>query len=211
MKTMSHTSNVAPGKLVELEEMLWEWSHIQLRSIRIWEDDAPWWYGERASISVLAGAIWRSGGIALEEYAVEKEQSEEGDRNVVRSGRNDLYFNLHQSDFILEAKSYWPNLMSDDIYTGLKNNLKLASDDVKQVKNEYGARRLAAVFIGAKIPKTKMSKAGEKINESLLPALNKFDNSAMAWIFPENARHLVSDNGYHYPGAAIVIQEVKSR
>lgn len=201
-------SNVRPGNLVELEEVLWEWTVTQQRSFRVWErEDAPWWYGERASISVLAGAIWRSGGIALEEYSVEKAKSAIGSHKDIKSGRNDLYFHVGGADFILEAKSYWPNLRSNDMYTGLENALQKAANDVKKVKQNYGARRMAAVFIGPQIPAEHANKANDRIHV-LLDALNEVDGAARAWVFPEGTDNLVSGRGLYYPGAAIVIQEV---
>jgi hypothetical protein len=46
--------------------------------VRSWRGDLPWWYNERASISVLAGAAWGTGGLAFEEYSEDKKARMKG-------------------------------------------------------------------------------------------------------------------------------------
>jgi hypothetical protein len=118
---MSTICGVRAGRLSVLEETLWEWTIAQERSSRLWGwDDVPWWYGERASLSVLAGAIWRTGGIALEEYTVDKSHRRDDGQKGLMQGRNDLYFRIGRSDFVLEAKAVWPTLRSIEPLKGLR-------------------------------------------------------------------------------------------
>lgn len=49
------------------------------------EGDYPHWYSERPHVSLLAAAVWLSGGTALEEYRTTKTK---GGKN--KSGRCDL-------------------------------------------------------------------------------------------------------------------------
>src|SRR5262245_34034370 len=57
------------GALRSFEDLLWEWTSVIERVVRVWyQDDVPWWYNERASLSLFAGAIWKVGGIAFEEF-----------------------------------------------------------------------------------------------------------------------------------------------
>ena len=48
--------------------------------------DSAHWYNERATLSVLAAAAWKSGGIALEEYSLRKHDG--------RAGRADLWVKM---------------------------------------------------------------------------------------------------------------------
>lgn len=210
---MPTNSGVHPGHLPTLEETLWEWTIAQERSCRLWGwEDAPWWYGERASISILAGAIWRSGGIALEEYSVRKSNPDNASKKSKHyAGRNDLYFKIGKTDFILEAKQFWPNLRSKDLATGLNDALNKAKDDVHSMDAD-GAKRLAAVFIAGRIPEKNMDE-DEELEEKLIDAINSFSGAARAWIFPDQEythRFLAGKPTRRwYPGAAIVIQEAK--
>jgi hypothetical protein len=68
VKGMHGTSRILRG-------VVKHWINTNLRIVRDWKDlpDVPWWYNERASLSVLAGSVWKqSGGIALEELVADK-------------------------------------------------------------------------------------------------------------------------------------------
>lgn len=203
---------VLPGGLHALEETLWEWTFALERSCRLWDwKDAPWWYGERASLSVLAGAIWKSGGVALEEYAVERRKGVRRGRQGRSMGRNDLYFNLGRSDFVLEAKVLWINMRSEGALSNLGETLNRAKADVRSVKDTYGARRLAAVFVSPSIAERHIHKMDESI-ERLLDALKKEEHCARSWSFfdKQRTRRLVTEDPTRtrYPGSVLVIQEL---
>ena len=57
-------------------------------------NDVPYWYNERASISTLAAAAWKSGGIALEEYSMQK-----GDEGNPRPGKCDIFIGINKRHF----------------------------------------------------------------------------------------------------------------
>lgn len=67
-------SGVYTSKLRILRPILRQWVTINRKLAKRWEEyrDAPWWYNERASISVLAGAAWKTNGYAFEEYVGDK-------------------------------------------------------------------------------------------------------------------------------------------
>jgi hypothetical protein len=205
---MSTTSGVKAGPLAMLEETLWEWTLAQERSSRLWGwDDVPWWYGERASLSVLAGAIWRSGGIALEEYSVTKTRRREDGQKGLIQGRNDLYFRIGRHDFVLEAKAAWPKLRSKEPLKDITVALENAERDVESVQQER-VRRLAVAFIAPSYPKGYEEKCDSLI-DSWISELRGLSGVAAAWIFPDGARQLFSkDAGHYYPGAAIVLKEI---
>jgi len=72
------------------------------------KNDAPYWYNERANVSFLAGAIWRCGGMCLEEYASDKTWEKEK-----YPGRTDIWFYLDGKEYIAEAKFGWIKIPED--------------------------------------------------------------------------------------------------
>jgi len=186
-----------------LVDALWEWVTLQERGARIWDrEDALWWYGERASLSTFAGAVWRAGGIALEEYQTEKHVSR---RRGNRYGRGDLYLKVGREEYILEAKQVWCSVGS-----GARNSLKRvsaalrsATQDVKRAKS-YGERRLAAVFVVPMIPKLRSGDIDARI-AWWLEEVRGIDFTYLAWAFPPNARDLF-DEGTLYPGVCVLLR-----
>lgn len=107
--------------------------------------DSMYWYNERASVGSLAGAIWRTGGLALEEFSANKSNDENKEM-----GRIDLYFTQNDICFIAEAKQKFISL-SDNInfYAILKNKLDEAIDDTKRtsIASDYEHVPLALLFV----------------------------------------------------------------
>jgi hypothetical protein len=62
-------------KMPFLSPLFKKWQKIILKISRKWikENDVPWWYTERASLSLFSGAIWQSGGYVFEEFSVNRE------------------------------------------------------------------------------------------------------------------------------------------
>ena len=82
------SGHIIPNKrLSDWENIIEEWALLIDRYCRITKDDAPYWYTERANIGVLAGACWRAGYVALEEFQFQKGYS----NKPKWSGRADLW------------------------------------------------------------------------------------------------------------------------
>jgi hypothetical protein len=79
-----------------------------------WKDCA-WWANERASIGILAAAVWKCGGVALEEYSTRKTNKKEH-----RTGRCDLFFAFGKNHFACEVKQVFPRLKADQTNNILK-------------------------------------------------------------------------------------------
>src|SRR4051812_1474895 len=87
-----------------LKPVLEEWVKLNARLGRQWSSvkDAPWWYNERALVSLFAGAIWRCKGDAFEEFNEVKRGFK-----ARPGGRIDLWFALRKKEFNAEAKQCW--------------------------------------------------------------------------------------------------------
>lgn len=144
------------------KNILWEnimnsWISINREYIEDWHDDngnfndCAYWYNERASVSILAGAIWRKGGVCLEEFSsvkgiiVDKEIDETKERN----GRTDLYFYLGEEEYIVEAKFISGlNITKEKILHELANaELDCKESSFFEKKINEKLRAMAIVFI----------------------------------------------------------------
>lgn len=88
--------------------------------------DNYYWFNERANLSALAGAVWKSGGFASEEYSARK-----GENNS--SGRIDLFFQYAKHEVICEAKHDWmylPQNKSKEYGDEIKKSLDHSVDDI---------------------------------------------------------------------------------
>ncbi|MGB0894798.1 MAG: hypothetical protein ACPGUD_10355 [Parashewanella sp.] len=90
-------------ELLWIKPILENWLRVHRDYIEATESkDGLFWYNERANVGALAGAIWRGGGYALEEFGVTKKNNKKTFR-----GRLDLYFKYADRHVIAEAKQSW--------------------------------------------------------------------------------------------------------
>ncbi len=95
---------IKQDKLKEEEKIAWtkilkNWIQVHKIYYQQSGNDKAYIYNERASISLLAASIWKSGGIAIEEYKAKKIRNEE-----TKNGRVDLWFSLDGYSAVVEAK-----------------------------------------------------------------------------------------------------------
>jgi len=206
-----HYRGLKTGPLSNFRAVLLQWLDImeQYKWLKKKgkDRDAPWWYNERTSLSFFAGAIWRCGGWASEEYTTDKHVFRKGKKK--RLGRGDIYFGLGRGEYLAEAKQYWPSMHSIALKRQKKqmNDLLInACDDASQVPH-YGARRLGIVFASPCLPFSKKREVAQCIKGWLEEIDNIKGPIAVAWTFPEAANPLVDEDKYLYPGAVIAIRE----
>ena len=116
----------------DIQRVLKEWrGAVKVWCDKLGGDDIPWWYNERSSVSILAVAIWKAGGVALEEYAADK-----GKKKKHWKGRGDLFIKLNGQKYILEAKQKWVSLSARAQITKerLKSTVKAAKKAVLETK-----------------------------------------------------------------------------
>lgn len=187
-----------------LRPILKEWVRLNDSLSREWAvvGDAPWWYNERASVSVLAGAVWKVGDYAFEEYASVKKH-----KKKYSAGRLDLQFTASGREFIAEAKQCWiPATRKQHHADVILDALKRAQEDVEKCE-AHGMRRLAIVFGVPYITLGWQSELPDRVN-SFIAQAGEVDAHAFAWVFPA-VEFTPKSKGRLYPGVAVWIKEVK--
>jgi hypothetical protein len=198
MKTGIETNK----RLQCLKPVLKKWITLNGEFSKRWKhwSDAPWWYGERANISVFAGATWQAKGLAFEEYAALKRGEKED-----YSGRIDLEFYVGKYRFLAEAKQCWPTVRRGASY--IHSFVKKTKKDIQKCRPD-GYSRLAIVFGSPKIKgKLNLVERHEKIHEIIVQA-KKVEHDAIAWVFPK-LKKFPHDKDWVYPGIIVWIKEVR--
>ena len=199
--------------LRQWESICEEWILLGKRYSRMTEDrESAFGYGELPNVSMLAGAAWRCGYIALQEFIWEK------DSETRRSGRADLYLcDSSETEEYIEAKFSWLSLQSRNPEKVVNDVMAKARNDAFRTKNSRRYVKTVAVsFIGVY---TKLSDYDEIYNaiEERIEEIWKMDIHGrkldlLAWNFPEklwheNNRHQETNN--LTPGVIMLAQRTK--
>lgn len=213
----------------ELEILFKAWIKAVERYTNANDRDNPWWYNERASLSVLAGAAWTlKNWHALEEFSTQKRLRtlDSGvDSGSLRHGRCDLYIQSPETSFAIEAKQANQSIGArSDGYSYLARALWKAWEDSGDLAHWEADRRFAVTFVVPTIPASEVidddsgkkdsvcaSKVGASIRKWLADTPN-FTGPSMkytdfAYIFPQigNPHYLM--NGKYFPGIVVVFEE----
>lgn len=167
--------------------------------------DVPWWYNERASVSVFAGAVWQAGGVALEEFTDEKKIPGRRGRakRVSYSGRTDLYFELGRYEFLAEAKRCVANLWNPRV-KDIDSHLTHACRDAQRLPRR-GVTCLGMVFVLPCLHTNRRDLLDEYISR-WSETMEAIETGASAFVFPSSARGVTWGHWIH-PGAAVLIRE----
>ena len=193
------------GELKSLRPILKKWVRLNRRycEMESWEECA-WWANERASISTLAAAAWTIGGIALEEYSTAKVSKKQQ-----RTGRCDLYIKIGKDKkFACEAKQIIPRLNKGNAHdtSNVKEQFDWACDDARNLSSGEG-RRLGLCFVAPRFPHSQIP--FDDCLEEYLENLQRLNFHAIAWYFPNKARHMKwKTNQRIYPGVVLLIREI---
>lgn len=191
-----------------LRPVLEQWSALNNQLGKNWcvYGDTPWWYSERAFVSVFAGAVWRSGGCVFEEYSDLKRRLNQRVR-----GRVDLWFSFGPHEFLAEVKHCWLAATAcRDQTEKVAKCMDEAKADVRCVHPD-GMRRLAIVFGSPEVAqrhRTAMRPHIAWLTKQAASIKTGIDADAVAWTFPPLKR-FPSSVGLVYPGALMWIKEVK--
>lgn len=165
-------------------------------------EDAPFVYTERANIGVLAGAAWRCGRLALEEF-----QHQKGFKNRLKwNGRVDLYLASEHTEEMIEAKFGWLSISTPKrVQARVDSVLKLAERDARRTKGGHaGISCIAVGFLPAWIP----AKNGDNLESKIMAAIACLPRTkchAVAWCFPKEYRRVESSVGNYTPGVIMAI------
>lgn len=224
--TAQHLIHVhAPGDR-DLRMLLKAWTDAVIRYVELCDyQDNCWWYNERASISILAGAAWGLGWSGLEEYSSLKRarlivDGVEDEKH--RLGRVDLYLINKKTSFTFEAKQAWQRIGGQAEGTQyVKKGLEDAWDDSGDLIKQHSDRRFAATFIVPSLPIRAISmKDGSGIDSGRLSTelkswlarsggfcRNPGKETAFAYVFPRLGTREFNGLSRHFPGVVIVLEE----
>jgi hypothetical protein len=199
------------GSLASLEPVLKKWQKLIEKMAQEWLSvkDVPWWYNERASLSLFAGAVWSCHGWVFEEFGIwRKIASKRGVKYT--SGRRDIEFRVGDDWFSAEAKQCWPILSgnAEDPLIAVGKYLNQAVREAKQL-TQKGCQSLGIVFA---IPRVHVSQK-DQIDQNLwdfVSQLRKAKRATVAWTFPREARGIQpskdsENHNYTYPGIVVLI------
>jgi hypothetical protein len=188
----------------QLETVFRKWKSLQ--SLKWWgyEGDAPWWYNERASLSLFAGAVWRSGGWVFEEFSTKRRVAKGRSKYKSSSGRCDIMFGIGKEQYIGEAKQCWP-VLPPSLRSALKEVkacLKTALVQVSQLPSDEG-KRVAIVFVTPRIHASEQGAVKTRVGDFVDRLKTK--DAAMASLFPKNGDK-ITYRKYIYPGIVVLIK-----
>lgn len=190
----------------ELKTVLDHWVDMIEQYSKAIEKDACYWFNERATLSVLAAASWRSSGwIALEEYSTDKIRSENKNgkkKGEEKTGRCDLYLCGPEYSYACEAKQAWHKVENNCDYSGISAALDAAWKASSELSSDEADKRLAMCFC---VPH--FEKEPKKVDiDKWVNGCKNFNHIAFAYSFPETNRCLKGDDNTYYPGVALIIQ-----
>ena len=213
----------------ELEILLSAWIKAVERYTNANDRDNPWWYNERASLSVLAGAAWTlKNWHALEEFSTQKRLRtlDSGvDSGSLRHGRCDLYVQSPETSYAIEAKQANQSIGArSDGYSYVGRAFKKAWEDSGDLASWEADRRFAVTFIVPTIPMSEVMTQGagktDSVSASKVETLLRqwltdnpnFTGPSMkytdfAYVFPQmgNPHYLMNDK--YFPGIVVVFEE----
>lgn len=201
------------GKLDELEPILKNWCNLNKTYLNKSEMDCPWRYNERALISILAAAAWKSGHLALEEFSTMKGRKKDGTHGP---GRSDLKIHIENRTFLFEVKKSRPKLGKKPREIDLKNVvsksilgcLNRARGDAGKLKTKAG-RRFGLCFVAPRISEIEETKLDDRLDGLIAQIQKKAHRyDSISWFFAKDWSRL-KYNKHIYPGVFLLIKEAK--
>jgi hypothetical protein len=175
-------------------------------------DDAPYFYNERANISLLAAGAWKSGMIALEEYPTKKRFKETAKQNS-KGHRCDLFIWDDDRGFQIEAKQSWlPALLNEN---KLRNRVEKALSQACAAAeaNTDSSSRLGCVFFAVWWPTASTYRRDSEAQiQSAIQTITSADGDIWAWVFPKETRELRDKSDSeprYYPGVVLGLKAGK--
>jgi len=192
--------------------------------------DNPWWYNERASLSILAGAAWSMDGwVAMEEFSTQKRLRTLApgvDAGSLRHGRCDLYIACpsKEASFAFEAKqANQPIGKRADGFSYMHKAMQAAWKDSGDLHRNEADRRFAATFVVPTLRLKEICPEGGKLGEICPKRLDEhiaawlkenprflgesWKETSYAYVFPQIGNERYSDGIRHFPGVILILEE----
>lgn len=209
----SHGIRITNEKLEPLRPVLDAWINCIIQYVELFDGgDLPYWFNERANVSILSAAAWKAGMVALEEFPSNKvpQSSEDEETNSAlrkemnaKKGRCDLYLANSDLEFFVEAKVDYPNITStSDCF---RQGLSYIAQDRRNVGSQNSIH-LSALFCAPFSFKQRASE--QEISNHLSLALQE-PMDAHAWVIPSKAQETASHNDSYYPMVSLFLKVVR--
>ena len=161
----------------------------------------PYWYNERANISILASVATINDWQVLEEF----HQQKVGYNGNDSKGRLDLWIYKNSESFFIEAKQDWPSLSNRIYPNAISWSMDHSIEDTKRLKTK-NHRWLAISFLVPRIIPSRLNQLNSRIDQ-LLKMAKDHNHDFYAWSFLD--RNLsAKDDKYIYPGILLVGHEI---
>lgn len=165
------------------------------------EPDTLFWYNERAILSTLAGAAWRCGCYALEEYSSTKKKD-----GKTKKGRTDLWLQCDDTEYTIEAKQEYVSISDQTarISQIISEVLEAARRDAGQSKEDQ-IQALGILFVAPYFPISSKNEA-DNLVKYFINQLNLVQECDLLAYFFSDEKHLVEeeDEKNYYPGIALL-------
>lgn len=173
-------------------------------------EDLPFWYNEYSNAGFLATTVWKLGGVAIQEYGVDRLSAECARES---KGRCDLWFCLpkYGMEYVIEAKfTYAPTL--DYATKAFDRLVKQAHDQIRTCRpsSRKICQHMAVVFI---CPYNQSAAESRDILLGLYECFQQLEDSRRVLAFyqaPPGSKtdHVDERDGvrYYYPGVILIGQ-----
>ena len=162
--------------------------------------DSLYWYTERTNIGALAGAVWRCGGYAVEEYGALK-----GKDAHESSGRVDLFFMLSEHEVVIEAKQCWMYLATNarrDFQLAISKRLEEAVSDIRRTQESLAHQNAIGIVFFPTYAKD--FEGAQESMERFIDAIKATECSFYSLLWNTSENSLVSVNDEHCDAIAMV-------
>ncbi|PMU07821.1 MULTISPECIES: hypothetical protein [unclassified Pseudomonas] len=158
------------------------------------DNETPYWFDEKANLSLLSAAAWMAEMVTLQQTPTRK-QIEEGERN----GRADLFISGSEERAYLQATQRWPRVNNLNLTQALQD----ITSDAKRISYASDLK-LGCLFVAPQ--KAQQSATPEELQD-MVDDLQKEHTCAVAWYFPYAYRKLRNETGNYHPGIAVLFKE----
>jgi len=201
-------------KLEPLRPVLDAWINCIIQYVELFDGgDLPYWFNERANVSILSAAAWKAGMVALEEFPSDKVPQSSEDEEIdsalcketnPKKGRCDLYLANSDVEFFVEAKVDYPKI--SDKSDCFRKGLSYIAQDRRNVGSQSSIH-LSALFCAPFSHKQRASE--QEISNHLNLALQE-PMDAHAWVIPSKAQETASHKGSYYPMVSLFLKIARS-